>query len=147
MKTCLSVTLMRTGMLVLMIVLGAGCSLFDEHINRTAPADRVGISVKYDPKSCSDEFPLLITFTNLSDKTVHKSAFDIGVRKTGYSEDINKWTYMKYSTDKIIAIGKTDTSCWNVPEFKDGFKKYNHKDELPSLNFSIAGKKIVFAPN
>ena len=102
-------------------VLGGAALLYvmnaDSKRAQEAQARRASIyiSVKFDPTTCSDSFPLAVTIENTFNKTLLSVNFDLVGKRSGYSDPILKTPY-SVKSDKIILSGGIHTACWSVPE-------------------------------
>lgn len=76
---------------------------------------RVEVTIAYDLKRCSSEYPLFIGIVNGSNDTIEKVAFGIEGHRAGYSDPLYDSGYLGYSSDRIIASGEGWGNCWTLP--------------------------------
>ena len=135
----------QMGILILVTVVGIGATylyLDAENNNRKKQRDAVTVTVRYDTKSCSKEFPLFVTIKNGSNKTVEKVSWNIGAYKQGYSNNVVDYGYYSeystlYSSDKILNSGQGHAVCYKVPALTGTLEPQN-------LNWSAVRKSINF---
>lgn len=133
------------GVIIGVIVLGIGATYlyFEAEKNeRKRQKDSVTVSISYDLKACSAEYPLLIAIKNGSKKRVNKVSWNIGAFKPGYSNNIVDYGYSSeygtpYSSDKILNSGQGNGLCYKVPSIEG-----SHDPKL--LNWSAVRKSIDF---
>ncbi|MBT7558197.1 hypothetical protein HN615_14940 [Candidatus Woesearchaeota archaeon] len=101
--------------------------------------NKIEIKVEYNIEACKEEKPLAILIKNSSNKTVNSVAFDIEIRRKGYSNNLAKSSYLKYKTDKILAPDEVNIVCGRY-ELARGKERYDNPEEL---DFSIAEYKNI----
>jgi len=129
------------GIFVLIAVIG-GVIYWQYQENEEKQRDAVTVTVRYDTKSCSKEFPLFVTIKNGSNKTVEKVSWNIGAYKQGYSNNVVDYGYYSeystlYSSDKILNSGQGHAVCYKVPALTGTLEPQN-------LNWSAVSKGINF---
>jgi hypothetical protein len=120
----------------------AGMVWSAENLRATHFRDAVTVTVRYDTKSCSKEFPLFVTIKNGSNKTVEKVSWNIDAYKQGYSNNVVDYGYSSeystpYSSDKILNSGQGHAVCYKVPALTGTLEPQN-------LNWSAVRKSINF---
>jgi hypothetical protein len=75
---------------------------------------QVDVTIKYDTQACNEQFPLQITISNRSGKTVERVDLIVNVYRPGYSTDISGYDD-SYKLDKILAPGESYFSCRRLP--------------------------------
>lgn len=75
----------------------------------------VSVDVSQDSESCPDpQYPLSVTFTNGSERTVIYVSFELQGRRPGFSSP----RYSQYeSWDRIMQPGQRYSSCWAVNRY------------------------------
>jgi len=115
----------------------------EQENKRQREKDRVQVSVKYDKKNCSEEYPLLIVIRNTGYKPVNKVSWNIAAYRPGYSSNVVSYgTYSSswnapYSTDKILKKDETNWLCYKVPTIQG-------KLDPATLKYEITNKSVVF---
>jgi len=104
-----------------------------------AQRDEVTMSIRHDTDACSEEFPLLVTTRNGSDRIVNSINFDIEVHRKGYSDDLND-ILLGYESDKIIEPGESFGGCWKYKLES----RYERFDDPSNLDFEIGYKSVHF---
>ncbi len=80
------------------------------------PEPIVSGTVTYDLTACRLEYPLLVEIKNGTDDVLTWVSFNVEGRREGYSATLYDSGYSRYSSDRIIASGHVDTSCWSLPQ-------------------------------
>ncbi len=135
----------QMGILLVVVVVGIVTTylyLEAENKKQKKQRDDVTVTIRYDTKSCSKEFPLLVTIKNGSKKTVNKVSWNIGAYKKGYSNNVVEYGYSgeyrtPYSSDKILSSGQGHAVCYKVPPLSRTLEPQN-------LNWSAVSKSINF---
>jgi hypothetical protein len=73
----------------------------------------VQASIEHNSSRCSEEYPLLITWSNNSGDTVKKIWFKVKGFRKGYSDPI--YSGFSYESDRIITAGQSWSNCWRIP--------------------------------
>jgi hypothetical protein len=135
----------QVGGLIVVAILGLGAFYLylqaDENA-RKKQQDSVTVSVLYNLKACSKDYPLHVSIKNDSSKIVDKVSWNIGALKPGYSNNIVDYGYsIEYSTpfssDKILNPNQQHGLCYKVPKLKDS-------SDPSTLNWLIVRKSIEF---
>lgn len=105
---------------------------------KAAEQEKVKVTATYNIERCNKEYPLLVVFTNDSDKVVNSISFRLKITKKGYSKDINK-SYLNYESDKIINQKESFGACYRY-ELDYGYEKISPE----ALNFEIDYKSAYF---
>ena len=69
------------------------------------------------PKRCSADYPLKVAIINRSSETVREVAFDLEVRRPGFSKDLS--TASAHESDAILKPGYSYTACWSLPSMDE----------------------------
>ena len=101
--------------------------------------DKVSIQA-FHPKDapCSKDFPYQYTIFNDSGRTVEKVSFTVGVKRIGFSSDINRYTSI--DEDKILLNNEGYGRCFRVEDVNDYGKYLSEKD----VNIEVTYKNITF---
>ena len=135
----------QVGILIGAVVAGiAGIYLYiqAEEDRKQKQRDAVVISVAYDTKACSEEYPLHVSVRNGSKKVVNKVSWSIGAYRQGHSNNVVDYGYSSeystpYSSDKILNPRQGFGLCYKTPSIKG-----SHQPQ--SLNWSAVRKSIQF---
>jgi hypothetical protein len=135
----------QVGILIGLAVAGIGVTylyLQAEENDRKKQKEAVKITVAYDLKACSEEYPIHITVRNDSKKKVNEVSWNISAHKPGYSNNVVDYGYSgeystPYSSDKIINPGQGYGLCYKAPTIKGS-------DKPEALNWSAVSKSIYF---
>lgn len=138
----------QVGILIGLIVVGCGATYLyfeAEKSEKKKQIEAVAVTVSFNTKSCSDEFPIFVNIKNGSNKIVEKVSWSIGAYKKGYSNNVVNYSYSSeystpYSSDKILNTGQHFGVCYKVPSLLGSL---NPKD----LNWSAVRKIIDFKQN
>lgn len=76
-------------------------------------AQTVKITARYDPTSCSADFPMHVTVQNNNTNRIMRMTFSIIGFREGYSNPV--FMERAYSSDRIIAPGHEYVACWTLP--------------------------------
>jgi hypothetical protein len=63
---------------------------------------------------CSKDFPYQYSISNYSGKTIEKTTFTVGVKRIGFSSNINRYTSI--DEDKIIHNNETYIRCFRAED-------------------------------
>jgi len=98
------------------------------------------MEITYTPEKCSEEFPLLTTIHNGTQKTINKWRFYLVVNKKDHSSNILNYSYDgRFKNDKILSSGEFHGTCYRLP-------KLNRDDyDLKELVYSIENTYYEFA--
>jgi len=135
----------QVGILIGVVVVGCGATYLyfeAEENERKKQIEAVAVTVSFNTKSCSNEFPIYVRIKNGSKKIVEKVSWNIGAYKKGYSNNVVDYGYSSeystpYSSDKILNKGQSFGVCYKVPTLSGSL---NPKD----LNWSAVRKSIDF---
>jgi hypothetical protein len=110
-----------------------------EYKKRKAIEDKVVIRA-FHPKDapCSKDFPYQYIIINDSGKTVEKVSFTVGIKRIGFSSEINRYTSI--DEDKIIPNNESYGRCFRAEDAKDYRKDLTTKD----VDIEITYKNITF---
>jgi len=102
---------------------------------------QVVVEITYAPEKCSEEFPLLTTIHNGTQKTINEWTFYLVVNKKDHSSNILNYSYGgRFENDKILSPGEFHGTCYRLP-------KLNRDDyDLKELVYSIDDTYYEFAP-
>lgn len=130
------------GGLIALVLMVALAGLAYHYFHQVIPERNVMLTVAYAEKNiCDKDYTIGVMIENKSERTVIKTYFDVIVKREGYSDNIARWSYRDYKTDKIIKPGEKYFACWLMPDLQDKYKgKYKSKD----LKYSIGNKRIIF---
>lgn len=106
--------------------------------NRERLNSQVNIDVKYDIKSCEEDYPLYFSIENKSKKTLQKVRWNLQIYKPDYSTDISGYDN-DYSSDKIIKSGQRWGACFSMPS-----SMKPSEAEHSALEYKIADKYASF---
>jgi|TARA_R110001583_G_scaffold167075_1_gene319894 hypothetical protein len=135
----------QVGILIAVIVIGSGATYLyfeEQDKQRERQIDAVTITITFDKKSCSQEFPLLVSIINGSKNIVEKISWNIGAHKRGHSNNVVDYGYSSeystpYSSDKILNSGQRFSVCYKTPSISG--------KHLPNeLDWSAVRKSISF---
>jgi hypothetical protein len=99
-----------------------------EAIGLRGPESYVAITVQYNPRRCSESWPLLIRITNNSNRSLDSVVFDVVGRMPGRSTYIyDTSSGLGYLTDYIIEPSRTLDVCESIPRsgISMGFLPYD----------------------
>ena len=101
---------------------------------------KIIIEITYAPEKCSEEFPLLTTIHNGTQKTIDKWRFYLVVNKRDHSDNILNYSYDgRYVNDKILSAGEFYGTCYRIPKLnRDNY-------DLKELVYSIDNTYYEFA--
>lgn len=88
------------------------------------------VEIAYDPATCSDEYPLLITTANLTSRILLETRVTIYAQVSGYQTPV--YLTPTINDEHALASGDVSTSCWSI----DGFAWTSSTDFNPS-QFSL----------
>jgi len=106
-------------------------------------------------ETCPKEFPLLVVYENLTDRTINFVGVKFSAYKQGYSNNVIKTgSYYKkegyrsvnvrdnekYESHKIIEPKKSHISCFRLPEFQE-----NETIDPKTLSYKAYAKRIEFS--
>ncbi len=112
--------------------------IFKPEQDRKHLQEQVVVSVSFDPKGCSTNYPLLIDVHNRSNKTIRKTSWDINVYQPGYSSDLSGYSN-DYFSDKILQPGQSWSACYILPS------TLKQKDLDPGkLEYKVSDKCVSF---
>jgi hypothetical protein len=140
-------------MLIGVIVIGSGVTYLyfeEQDKQRERQIDAVKITIMFDTKSCSKDFPLLVNISNGSKHIVDKISWNIGAFKKGYSNNVVNYGNSDsvfsseydtpYSSEKILNSGQQFGVCYKTPSISG---KHISKE----LDWSAVSKRINFRKN
>jgi hypothetical protein len=138
----------QAGILIGVIVVGFGVTYLyfeAEENERKKEIEAVAVTVSFNTKSCSNEFPIYVSINNGGKKIVEKVSWNIGAYTKGHSDNVVDYGYSSeystpYSSDKILNKGQSFGVCYKVPTLSGSI---NPKD----LNWSVVRKSIDFKRN
>lgn len=82
--------------------------------NRKMLQEKIVVTVSYDTTKCGVGYPLSISITNSSNKTISKVTWNIDAYQSGYSTNLASYNN-DYLCDKILKPGERWTLCYTVP--------------------------------
>lgn len=85
---------------------------------------------------CDFRKPVYVTLTNISEKTIAKTRYDIEVRRVGYSSDIAENELKWPETDKILLPGESASFCLTLD------LKYPHDETYEFNPFDAKGASL-----
>jgi len=102
--------------------------------------DKVSIKA-FHPKDapCSKDFPYQYIITNDSGRTVEKVTFAVGVKRIGFSSDINRYTSI--DEDKIILNNEGYGRCFRAYDANEYGKLLTEKD----VDIVVTYKNVTFS--
>ncbi|RJG45462.1 hypothetical protein [Mesorhizobium sp. DCY119] len=86
-------------------------NILEARRNRENVLERMSIGVIYSEAECSSAYPIQVTFSNKSTKTVTKYSIDLTAHIAGRSSVVFSQTIQD---DKIINPGQVYSSCWRL---------------------------------
>ena len=87
---------------------------------------------------CGNDFPYRYTIVNNSGRTVEKVTFTVGIKRIGFSSDINRYTSI--DEDKIILNNEGYGRCFRAADANDYSKNLTEKD----VDIVITYKNVTF---
>ena len=101
---------------------------------------KIIIEITYAPEKCSEEFPLLTTIHNGTQKTINKWRFYLVVNRKDHSSNILDYSYDgRFENDKILSPGEFHGTCYRLPKLnRDNY-------DLKELIYSIDKTYYEFA--
>jgi hypothetical protein len=99
------------------------------------------VSVKaFHPKEgpCSKDFPYAYVVLNESGRVVERVTFTVGIKRSGFSSDINRYTSI--TEDKIIASKEGWSRCFRAEDANQYGKDLTEKD----VDIVISYKNVKF---
>ncbi len=138
----------QVGALIGILALGFGALLFMENYNseqRRKERDAVKVEIAYDEQRCSEEFPLYVTVSNLSGRTVDKVTWNVAAKRPSFSDNLAVYSYQTiseydspFSSDKILQTNETYVLCFRALDVKKGY-------DPESLDWVATRKYVTFA--
>ena len=101
--------------------------------------EKVSVNV-FHPKEgpCSKDFPYKYVIVNDSGRTVEKITFTVGIKRTGFSSDLNRYTSI--IEDKIISNNEGYERCFRAL-VEGSFTEYLKESDV---NIEIKYKDVTF---
>lgn len=113
--------------------------------NKKSIHDKITISIKYDVKHCSEEYPLFVHITNNSNKVIHEISWSFAVYKPGFSNDIiNKNQSVHSDIYKILRPREQYNLCKKVPKFEDHYPPQNAIYEVTYKHLKLDNDKNIY---
>jgi hypothetical protein len=112
----------------IIIAVGTAGYLWLNEKQESALRNAITIDVVHDPSRCSPEYPLFITISNRSARTLKRLNFYVTGFREGYSDPVFE-TASTWDTDKIISPNQTFQQCWSSPP-----KSYGVSDIIAQSN-------------
>ena len=130
-------------MIGFLAVMGGGVSgyFYYKDWKNEKETEAVSVIVEYPSDKCKEPYPLTIIIANRSSRIVTKIKWDIGVNVPGFSSELSKSSYHKYSQDKILKPNDGRWACVKIPQLKQDIK------EFEKLNYSVINKYVSFQKN
>ena len=110
-----------------------------EYYYVSLPESKIELSASPAPGVCPKEFPILVTITNQSSKTLNKVSFVFSAKLPNRSS--NHASYKYYSSDKITKPGDSHGACYG-PLLSTTTPKYKR---VKDFDWSISSYNVVFA--
>ncbi|KXO13893.1 hypothetical protein AKG98_1638 [Moritella sp. JT01] len=131
----------QMGILIGVVAVGCGATYLyseAEKSKKIKQIEAVIVTVSFNTKYCSEEFPIFVNIKNRSNKIVEKVSWGINAYRKGYSSNVADNNYFReYSSDKILNTGQHFGVCYKVPPLSGTL---NPKD----LNWLAVNKSIDF---
>jgi type II secretory pathway pseudopilin PulG len=99
--------------------------------------EKVQISVKFEPRSCTQAHPLHTVILNGSNQTVVKTRWSFEVYRVGFSAQLAK--DHSFTTDRIVKPGERYSTCCSLPELE-----LHEVVPFSQLEWRIATKDVTF---
>jgi len=112
---------------------------FEARPNRilTERLEKVLVTVRYAPETCSAEAPLRVAITNTGRETVARVTWSMQVFRPGYSSNVAEYS-SGYESDRILKRGESIQICVAVPSLRSDARLLDRA----GLTYEVYGKWV-----